>query len=108
MVMFTLLSQILPTGRVYTGTSIPNGFSNIDVIDAEVSDESGTITFATIAEPGVHHVASDHEADDAVLISVPFVSLDDFIYIQCKAPPSFLKIDVEGTDLDILKGDGRR
>jgi FkbM family methyltransferase len=81
-----------------------NGFTNVEVIDMAVADTTGIVSFAVFAEPGVHHIASDHEPADASLISVPTITLDDFVYIRENPAPSFVKIDVEGSELHVLQG----
>lgn len=81
-----------------------NGVANIKVYDAALSDAPGRLAFAVFAEPGVHHLASDNEPADAELIQVEAHTVDQVVFEHGNRPPAFIKIDVEGAELRVLKG----
>lgn len=73
-----------------------NRLQNVDVRETAVGSQNGTVTIADTPN-GV--LTSDNDAWR--LISVPVVRLDDAISL---GKPTFLKIDVEGYELDVLNG----
>ncbi len=78
-----------------------NGIANVEVVAAAVSDRPGTLRFH-VAQfgAGSHVVASGHVRGDAATIEVPAVTLDDALTV----PVSFIKIDAEGHEPDVLAG----
>jgi FkbM family methyltransferase len=90
-----------------------NGMRHVQVIPQAVSDHSGTVTFATFDYSLVSHIAHEGTPSDARKISVPALSLDDFVYgvRDASAPvvpaPQFIKIDVEGAEEQVLRGAAR-
>ena len=85
-----------------------NRASNVTVVQAAVSDTSNrSLAFAVFDYSWVNHIAGEHEPADATVISVPSLSLDDFVYGQGHSPPHFLKVDVEGSEDSVLAGAGR-
>lgn len=73
---------------------------NVEVINAAVSELTGTINFYHIVgATGTHSLIS---SSDAEVRSVPCYSLDEF-FLNRKAP-DFLKIDVEGAEAQVFKG----
>lgn len=84
----------LQTNRVVNGVVCPKA----------VTTSSGSVTFATFEYSLVGHIAGNTTPDDAVLLDVPSVSIDDWIYRHDHAPPHFMKIDVEGAEVDVLQG----
>ena len=83
-------------GRAYAGISYR-------LISAAVSDRSGTTRFATASIiPGL--AVSHGWMAEGGSRTVPMISLDDYLKVnECRAP-FFVKIDVDGSEMQILKG----
>jgi len=77
----------------------------IDVIEAAVSDSSGTRAFSIAqgSNSGLGRVV-DEDSVSSSTISVRTVALAD--YFHGRRPPDLVKIDVEGAELDVLHGWG--
>jgi len=79
-----------------------NGIANVEVVAAAVSDRPGTLRFH-VAQfgAGSHVVAAGYVQGDAIAtIDVPAVTLDEALTV----PVSFIKIDAEGHEPDVLAG----
>lgn len=77
-----------------------NRLQNVSVIQAAVGARSGLVGF-TISKGGYqNHVT---EAQHSIL-SVPQISLDEFIGAHMEKIPSLIKIDVEGAETEVLEG----
>jgi FkbM family methyltransferase len=81
-----------------------NQFTNVTVVEAGVWSETCDRQFAA-AEPsspdrGVGTFITDKLPDSAHLVHC--VALDD--YVNCAAAPNGIKCDVEGAELEVLKG----
>jgi FkbM family methyltransferase len=116
--LFSLLAArcVGPTGRVISFEPDPlvaarlrrniarNGFSNVTVIEAGIWSTSGNFAFApaTSASPdrGVGTFMATGNISDRTLIRC--YSLDDFIRVA--PPPDAIKCDVEGAELEALRG----
>ena len=72
-----------------------SNLKNIELFKAAVGACSGKISFSQNGNMGSHIVDKDNSSD---LVDV--FSLSDFI----KEKPSFIKMDIEGAELDALKG----
>lgn len=82
-----------------------NNFSQIEIIEKAVSDTSGQGRLLLAKYSGGHALATaDAPPDLAGEVTVDLVSIDDLIAQNKIAPPNFVKIDVEGAELDVLKG----
>ena len=82
-----------------------NNFNQIEVIEKAVSNTSGTGEFLLAKYSGGHALATaDAPPDLAGKVTVNLVSIDDLIASGQIEPPNFVKIDVEGAELDVLKG----
>lgn len=88
-----------------------NSAENIEVVAKAVTAESGMMQFYTANEQGNQGVGSLLPAEEyrahtrsAESIEVEALSLDDFCEAQGIEHVDFLKIDVEGFDLEVLKG----
>jgi FkbM family methyltransferase len=109
---YTLLSSVLvgPRGRVVAFEPLQqnlaylnehlrlNRIKNVTVIDAAVSDGSGTASFKAGPQTYTGRLES---GGDAV---VRTVSLDQLMHSGDIPPPDLLKVDVEGSELRVLKG----
>lgn len=60
--------------------------------------------FATFGPHGISHVAREDTASDAEFIAVQVTRLDEFVSNGDYGMPSFIKIDVEGGEIDVLEG----
>jgi FkbM family methyltransferase len=116
---FSLLSARLagPDGRVEAFEPVPasamavranaalNGFPTIAVHNVAVSDRHGSGTFLVPVESGWSHLADRgwHESTRRQL-DVALVALDDQIARELLPPPDVVKIDVEGSEIAVLRG----
>lgn len=81
-----------------------NGFHNLKVVRAVAAGGPGTAPFVALGPYG--HVASEAElaAGAGTQKSVSTVALDDLVDAQGWGSPDLVKIDVEGSELDVLGG----
>lgn len=77
-----------------------NGFSDLHVVHAAVSDVPGTLEFCARGPWG--HVATD--AIDLPTISVPAVTVDELLVELGMGQPAFVKIDIEGSEIPGIRG----
>lgn len=108
---YTLLASVLvgPKGRVCAFEPNPencgflrrhvqlNDAANVTVENAAVSNSNGTASFAFGTGSGTGRLAEHGVLD------VRTVRLDEFCR-ERKVEPGFLKIDVEGAELEVLRG----
>lgn len=109
---FTLLAAVLTgeKGQVYAFEPLPrnveflkkhislNNLSNVEVIQAAVSDRSGEALFEFGASTAMGHLS---ETGD---LRIKLVSLDRMIANGDLITPDVIKIDVEGAEYDVLRG----
>jgi FkbM family methyltransferase len=82
-----------------------NNFSQIEVIAKAVSHTSGSGQLLLAKYSGGHTLAvADAPPDLAGEVTVDLVAIDDLIAQNKIKPPNFVKVDVEGAELDALKG----
>lgn len=85
-----------------------NEQSQVTVIQAAVADRPGRDRLLLEGESSLHFrlssslSAQDNSTSDS--ISVEVISLDEFVAREGIRPPSLVKIDVEGAEVDVLKG----
>lgn len=116
---FTVISARLvgPAGHVYAFEPLPentvtirrnialNNFQHVTVFEQAVSDTSGK------GELMVAHYSGGSALTSATLppdvkgsLPVELVTIDDLIHQQNLRPPTFVKIDVEGAEIAVLRG----
>jgi FkbM family methyltransferase len=116
---FTIIAARLvgSSGRVYAFEPVPenieilkkniflNSFSNVHVIEAAASDHSGTGELLLSHYSGGSALATgDSPPDLAGSQTVDLVSLDELVRNGTLAIPDVVKIDVEGAELEVLRG----
>jgi FkbM family methyltransferase len=81
-----------------------NGINNVTIVPAAVTSMSGEVVFAQFGYSLIGRLAYGDLPGDATLITVPSITLDDYVYRDRHPAPDFMKIDVEGAELDVLRG----
>ncbi len=81
-----------------------NGFANVTVVEAVASDSSGTVRFHAHGPWGQVSVADDESDADGIVTTVAAVTISDLVQTFGWSPLSFVKMDVEGWELQVLEG----
>lgn len=81
-----------------------NRLSHVTPVDQAVSHQCDTVRFATFDYSLVGHIMESDTPTDATIIEVPSVSLDHYVYQENHPAPTFIKIDVEGGEENVLLG----
>ena len=107
------------TGKVYAFEALPenaerwrmnmaiNGMqARLSLFAGAVTQTSGPVRFLVHASGGMGKVAGSAGRQDKYLseISVPGISLDEFVYGQGNPPPQVVKMDIEGGEVLALPG----
>ena len=122
---FSLVAAVLtgPEGRVISFEPLPqnvaflrrhldlNEIRNCTVVEAAVASYEGTGRFHVVADRSMGRLCLDenapvsaHIADIDTHIAVPVVTIDGMVARGEIPPPVVMKCDVEGADLDALRG----
>ena len=75
-----------------------NHCTNVVVIESAVSDKSGISSFSEGCDSSTGHLSQEGN------LKIKTICLDDIIMSGEIPPPDFMKIDVEGAELLVLKG----
>lgn len=83
-----------------------NGLSNVTVIEAAVSDETGQRQFAAASDIAMSSLAASRRADQQIQLwrTIDTIRLDDALDTYRVERAAFLKIDVEGAEKLVLEG----
>lgn len=85
-----------------------NGFGMVRAIQAAAGARSGTMQMVVTADPAWTIMGSVGDHPDAVRReTVRVVTVDELVADGESPPPSVVKIDVEGSELDVLAGMSR-
>lgn len=109
---FSLLAAVLVgrAGQVFAFEPLPrnvaflrkhvtlNKLENIEVIEAAVSDHLGEAAFQLGMSDSMGHLRQTGD------IKVQLVSLDEWLAQGKLIPPDFIKIDVEGSEDEVVRG----
>lgn len=89
-----------------------NGFENVTVVPAALTDHDGWMTFLTRGSlegrldlqegPGADRGDERHGSGQELL--VPVASLDSWLSLVDRPAPTLVKIDVEGAEVGVLRG----
>jgi len=111
--------NIGPSGKVFAFEALPvnveriqqnialNKLTNVTVISAAVMDKNGPVTFYVHDSVGMGKAAGSigrREEQYKAEITVPALSLDEFVYEQGNPPPDAVKMDIEGGEVLALPG----
>lgn len=88
------------TARALRENLIRNSITNVVVVECAVSHSDGEITFSDSSDPATNRILGN----DDVGLSVQCRSLTSFCRENNINRIDFLKIDVEGAEMDVLEG----
>jgi FkbM family methyltransferase len=81
-----------------------NNVTNITPIRLAVSRSSANVRLATFSYTSITHIESTNTPDDAIIVPARSTTIDDFIFSCQNTPPSLIKVDIEGGEIDALQG----
>ncbi|MGR3810618.1 FkbM family methyltransferase [Jiulongibacter sp. NS-SX5] len=75
-----------------------NKAEGVQLFPYAIGDKSGTVRFNTQTGSATGHVSSDGN------LEVEMISIDEWVKLNKLPKPDFIKIDVEGGELEVIKG----
>jgi FkbM family methyltransferase len=78
--------------------------SEVVVEGRAVAARSGDVSFATFDYSFVGHIVDEATPDDGSIVSVPAVSIDDFVFTEGNPPPAFVKCTISGRISGVIEG----
>jgi len=79
-----------------------NEISNIEVIEKAVGNGTGTVFLKEEEAHGIgSHISGEGDYE------VEMIGLDDFVFMHGKSRPDLIKMNIEGSELEALKGSAR-
>jgi len=81
-----------------------NGFANVTVVEAVASDEPGQARFHAHGPWGQVSLADDDSDGEGSVTTVAAVTIGDLVQAFSWSPLAFVKMDVEGWELQVLRG----
>jgi FkbM family methyltransferase len=82
-----------------------NDFSQITLLEKAVSSSAGEGEMLLTLHPGGHALSTVYTPPDIQSsLTVELVSIDDLVAQKILLPPTVVKIDVEGAEIDVLRG----
>lgn len=82
-----------------------NGYRNIQLYQVALSDRNGEAQLYIGAKSGWHTLVAHPKGGDQQAIRVTTRTLDDFLAeVGWERPVSMMKIDVEGAEMEVLRG----
>ncbi len=84
---------------------LANAFSNVTILEAAASDHSGKGELMVAEYAGGSALATAGKPPDMKgVLSVRLVTIDDLVAQRELQPPQVVKIDVEGAEMEVLRG----
>ncbi len=81
-----------------------NGFENIRIVQAAVGDSSGSTGFTVSRDSAYSSIRDTKRKPIEKVITIPLISLDDYVSRELLPRVDILKVDVEGAEGLVIEG----